>query len=157
MLGFNGFGYGNPMQVPMPQQVQPPQQVGRWLMVHSYKEVEVAPVPIDGTPSLFMLADRPVFYVVTMQGGQKYISSFVFQEQTNAPPQEQEPRQSVQETAVVEQQPPQVDVKALEDRLTQIEQELASYRRAGVSNESDISAHESASTGGGKVPNGRRK
>ena len=155
MLGFNGFGYGNPMQVPMPQQVQPPQQVGRWLMVHSYKEVEVAPVPIDGTPSLFMLADRPVFYVVTMQGGQKYISSFVFQEQTNAPQQEQ--NQPVQETAVAEQQSPQVDVKALEDRLAQIEQELASYRRAGVSNESDISAHESASTGGGKAANGRRK
>jgi hypothetical protein len=124
-------------------------------MVHSYKEVEVAPVPIDGTPSLFMLADRPVFYVVTMQGGQKYISSFIFQEQTNAPQQEQ--NQPVQETAVAEQQSPQVDVKALEDRLAQIEQELALYRRAGVSNESDISAHESASTGGGKAQNGRRK
>lgn len=157
MLGFNGFGYGNPMQVPMPQQVQPPQQIGRWLMVHSYKEVEVAPVPIDGTPSLFMLADKPVFYVVTMQGGQKFISSFVFQEQTNTPQQEPEPRQPSQEEAVAEQQSPQVDVKSLEDRLAQIEQELALYRKAGVSNESDISAHESTSAGGSKAATGRRK
>lgn len=150
MYGFNPIGgYGGGVQMPMPQQVQPPQQVGRWLMVHSYKEVEVAPIPIDGTPSLFMLADKPQFYVVTMQGGQKFISAFEFQEQTNMQP--------PQQTAVATEQQEQ-NTGSLEARLALVEQELISLRKAGTNpNESDISANESASTGGGKAQNGRRK
>jgi hypothetical protein len=153
MYGFSNVGYGGGIQMPMPQQVQPPQQVGRWLMVHNYKDVEVAPIPIDGTPSLFMLADKPVFYVVTMQGGQKFISAFEFQEQTNTPQQQQE---SEQKQAVADEQPQQVN--ALEERLAQIEQGLVSLRKAVVGSESDISANEPASTTtNGKAQNGRRK
>lgn len=148
MYGFNPVGYGGGVQMPMPQQVQPPQQVGRWLMVHSYKEVEVAPIPIDGTPSLFMMADKPQFYVVTMQGGQKFISAFEFQEQTNTQP--------PQQTAVATEQQEQV-ASGLEARLALVEQELMALRKAGMDSESDISANESASTGGGKAQNGRRK
>ena len=67
--------------VPNPQPMPPqPQQLrrinGRWQEIGSYQEMQTIPLPFDGTPILFMLANEPVVYMASMQNGQKCVSGF---------------------------------------------------------------------------------
>lgn len=60
-----------------PQQPQQ-QPIGRWLIANSYQEIENALIPMDGSQTVFMMSSEPVFYVVSILNGQKYIQGYKF-------------------------------------------------------------------------------
>lgn len=63
-----------PQQQPIPQQIR--RMSGRWQEISNYQEMQTMPLPFDGTPILFMLANEPVIYMASMQNGQKCVSGF---------------------------------------------------------------------------------
>ena len=67
----------NPQPMPPPPQPQPLRRInGRWQEIGSYQEMQAIPLPFDGTPILFILANEPVVYMASMQNGQKCVSGF---------------------------------------------------------------------------------
>jgi len=64
----------NPLPPPQPQPLR--RINGRWQEIGSYQEMQAIPLPFDGTPILFMLANEPVVYMASMQNGQKCVSGF---------------------------------------------------------------------------------
>lgn len=110
MLGFsnyqpNSYPYISPQQVP---QMRQPQPIGRWLMAKDYTEVQNTPIPADGTQTMFMLENEPVFYVVAMMNGQKMVQGYCFTSLNTEP---------------VAQ--PQKKVLTVEDRLTNLEKMMS--------------------------------
>lgn len=90
-------------------------------MANSYQEIQSAPVPMDGTQTVFMLTTEPIFYVVSIINGQKFIQGYTFTELTA----ENRPKS-----------PPTV-----EDRLSILESNIAkitSILEGGKGNESNI-------------------
>lgn len=102
----------------VPQQKVVP-QIGRWLTVNSYQEVQSTPIPADGTPSIFMLSDKPIFYVVSMSGGQKFINGYTFTS-LNA-------TDNVNTSAATENQPSATNNNDndINNRLTKLEESVA--------------------------------
>lgn len=92
------FGYGAPMGLQ-----QPPS--GRWIMVNSFSEIQSAPVPMDGSQTIFMLANEPIFYVVSIVNGQKMLQPYTF-------------------TALTQENRP-TPPATLEDRMDNLEQNVA--------------------------------
>ena len=67
----------NPQPMPPQPQPQPLRRInGRWQEIGSYQEMQAIPLPFDGTPILFVLANEPVVYMASMQNGQKCVSGF---------------------------------------------------------------------------------
>ena len=54
------------------------QNLCRWLMANSFEEIQSAPVPMDGSQTMFMLTNEPIFYIVSFVNGQKMISGYTF-------------------------------------------------------------------------------
>lgn len=55
---------------------QPPQIIGALARAANFNEVQAAPVNANGSPTLFLLENEPVMYLVSLQGGQKSIQGF---------------------------------------------------------------------------------
>ena len=108
------FGYTNP----------PQPTTGRWVMVNSFSEIQNALVPIDGTQTLFMLTNEPIFYIVTMVNGQKMLQGYTF-------------------TALTQENAP-APAATMEDRMTNVEAclvKMTQLLERGMNNESDIQQH----------------
>ena len=54
------------------------QSMCRWLMANNFDEIKSAPVPMDGSQTMFMLTNEPIFYIVSFVNGQKMISGYTF-------------------------------------------------------------------------------
>lgn len=54
------------------------QSMCRWLMANNFDEIKSAPVPMDGSQTMFMLTSEPIFYIVSFVNGQKMISGYTF-------------------------------------------------------------------------------
>ena len=54
------------------------QSMCRWLMANNFDEIKSAPVPMDGSQTMFMLTNEPIFYIVSFANGQKMISGYTF-------------------------------------------------------------------------------
>lgn len=60
-------------------QYQPPRKpVGAWYFAHDFAEIQNAQLPIDGTPTIFMLENAQVFYVCSLQNGHKIAQGYSF-------------------------------------------------------------------------------
>lgn len=108
------FGYTNP----------PQPTTGRWVMVNSFSEIQNALVPIDGTQTLFMLTNEPIFYIVTMVNGQKMLQGYTF-------------------TALTQENAP-APAATMEDRMTSVEAclvRMTQILERSMSHESDIQQH----------------
>lgn len=128
MIG--GYGY-SPFQPNYQYQPQTPRPfVGRWEFVDSYQQIQNAPLPIDGSKVLFMLSNEPVFYIASMENGQRSVIGYSFtalaQAQTVEPP------------------------MTLESRVSAIEQRLQAMLNGG-NNEPDIHNDETATSAAGNV------
>lgn len=101
---------------------------GTWAIADNYEQVQSASVPINGSPLLIMLRNEPVFYIISMQAGQKYINAYSFQTMNSVQmPQQEEP---VIQTA----QP------TTEERLSSLElsiQNIEKMLKGAVNNEPD--------------------
>lgn len=60
----------------MPQQ---PQMIGRVVQASNYNEVQSMPIPADGMITLFMIANEPTMYMVSLVNGQKNIQGYRFE------------------------------------------------------------------------------
>lgn len=79
-----------PMQTMQPiQQPQVRRPAGGWLTAKDYNEVQGMPIPADGTQTLVMLENEPIFYVLQMLNGMKVVQGYTFavmQNQQNVAP-----------------------------------------------------------------------
>lgn len=55
---------------------QQPQIIGSLAKVGSYAEIQSAPVPVNGSPIMFLVESEPAAYLVSQQGGQRTIQGF---------------------------------------------------------------------------------
>lgn len=55
------------------------QVIGSLAQAQTYNDVQSAPVAANGSPTLFMMENKPVMYIVSMQNGQKVIQGFKFE------------------------------------------------------------------------------
>ena len=55
---------------------QPPQVIGTLARANNFNEVQSAPVNANGSPTLFLLENEPVMYLVSLQNGQKSIQGY---------------------------------------------------------------------------------
>ena len=103
----------------------PQQPIGRWLVANNYNEIQGAPVPMDGSQTMFMLQNEPIFYIVSIMNGQKMIQGYTFSALTpeNMP-----------------KQPP-----SIEDRMARLEAMIASLA-GGKQDESNIQQQTAEST-----------
>ena len=111
------FGYSAPMNFQ-----QPP--TGRWIMANSFAEIQSAPVPMDGSQTIFMLSNEPIFYVVSIMNGQKMLQGYTF-------------------TALTQENRP-TPPATLEDRMTSLEQNMtriAEMLERSNQHESNIQSH----------------
>ena len=53
-----------------------PQIIGNLARATSFSEVQSAPIPANGSPTLFLIADEPAMYMVSMQNGTKLIQGY---------------------------------------------------------------------------------
>jgi hypothetical protein len=124
------YSYGTQQQPAVLHQNQQP--IGRWQTVDSYQAVQSMPVPADGTPTIFMLSDQPIFYVVSMANGQKFINAYkFFAMNSNEEASEQKQQQA--------QSP-------LETRVAKLENIIAAMGAGGQKNESDCSTAKGTTT-----------
>lgn len=59
-----GFSYGQP------------QVIGTLARAGNFNEVQAAPVNANGSPTLFLMENEPVMYLVSLQNGQKSIQGY---------------------------------------------------------------------------------
>lgn len=55
---------------------QQPQIIGSLAKVGSFAEIQSAPVPVNGSPIMFLVESEPAAYLVSQQGGQRTIQGF---------------------------------------------------------------------------------
>lgn len=55
---------------------QQPQIIGSLARVNNYAEIQSAPVPVNGSPIMFLVESEPAVYMVSQQGGQRTIQGF---------------------------------------------------------------------------------
>lgn len=106
------------------------QNLCRWLMANSFEEIQSAPVPMDGSQTMFMLTNEPIFYIVSFANGQKMISGYTFAPLTA----ENQPKRQM----------------TTEERLSVVEENIAKIAALleGVKkNEPDIPENETAPAG----------
>ena len=111
------------------------QNVGRWIMANSFDEIQSAPVPMDGSQTMFMLTNEPIFYIVSFVNGQKMISGYTFTPLTA----ENQPKRQM----------------TTEERLSVVEEniaKIAALLEGAKSNESDISKDATAAAGTAAKP-----
>ena len=111
------------------------QNVGRWIMENSFDEIQSAPVPMDGSQTMFMLTNEPIFYIVSFVNGQKMISGYTFTPLTA----ENQPKRQM----------------TTEERLSVVEEniaKIAALLEGAKSNESDISKDATATAGTAAKP-----
>ena len=104
------FGYIQPQQ---------PQIIGSLAKAGSFEEVQVAPVPVNGSPIMFLVENDSAVYLVSQMGGQRNVQGFKIQ-----------PMQTAQQ--------------ATETRLTNLEAAIMDIKNllaGGKSNESDSSGN----------------
>ncbi len=65
-------------QYPQPQYQTARKPVGMWYFAHDYAEIQNAPLPMDGSQAIFMMENAQVFYVCSLQGGQKIVQGYSF-------------------------------------------------------------------------------
>lgn len=163
-LGMNPFGIpfmqntGNilPQQQPI-SAVAPitnpspatPLNTGRWVIVKSYQDAVRVTSSIDGTPTICMLEDDSVFYVIRNVDGRKEIGGFKYIPLTG-----NNVLETVQSSPIVQQPIQQVQQSQqnnLENRVAQMEKSVAdianymSYIKSalgeGVSNNEPVSSN----------------
>lgn len=159
-LAMNPFGLPflpqNPGIVPPPQPIQavtmnpvqpsPPAQIntGRWVVVKSYQDATRVTASVDGTPTICMLENEPIFYVVRNVDGRKEIGGFQFAPITNNDNRLQEnmvaPQQQVQQVSSQQQSNDlQTRMVNMENSIAEMSKYLAYIKSAlgeGVNNES---------------------
>lgn len=122
-----------------------PPNTGRWVVVKSYQDAIRVTSSIDGTPTICMMEDDSVFYVVRNVDGRKEIGGFKYIPLTgnNNVESVQQSAPMVQQQQPIQQQP--VQQNDWESRISRMEKSVAdiasymSYIKSalgeGVSNE----------------------
>lgn len=158
-LSMNPFGLPflpqNPGIVPPPQPVQavtmnpvqpPPAQInsGRWVVVKSYQDAIRVTASVDGTPTICMLDNEPIFYVVRNVDGRKEISGFQFAPITNSNRMQENvmaPSQQQNQQGFTQQQSTDIQTRManMESSIAEISKYLSYIKSAlgeGTNNES---------------------
>lgn len=110
--------YQPSQQSPPPPSQTPPAQVTQptswtWKVVKDYQTMLQEPIPVDGTPIMFMMSESSTFYIVKMTDGKKMVNGYEFT-----------PLNSVEEPAMTPEEQTNQRLSNLENALVTLSSQI---------------------------------